>query len=350
MIVKQCDPQSWTFYLDKLPDFAAKFYYNFEYFQMLAENGEGKPTALAFFDSDNNILAFYPFLLKSVPPRYGLEDFYDIETPYGYGGPFFNFKQDKSARQFHRLHHEWCLANKIVAEFIRFNPFTLNHLPYSERATVSENRTTVSINSKNCLQEILKDCSSARRRNFRKACKSGLKYGECSLEEFIFIYHQTMQKLKADDYYFFGKNYFNNLNRRNQNNILLRAARTRDGTIAAAAVFLKDSTSMHFHLGGSDQKFLFLRPNEFLMLKAAQEANQNGLKLLHLGGGRTNDKNDSLFRFKKGFSKERHKFYIGKIIHRPDIYNNVSKHWQKLTGAEPSTLLHYHYGVINENI
>jgi lipid II:glycine glycyltransferase (peptidoglycan interpeptide bridge formation enzyme) len=350
VIIKQCDPESWSYYTSQLPDFTAKFYYYRAYFKILADNGEGKPVALAFVNENNKILAFYPFLLKPVPPRYGLKGFFDLETPYGYGGPFFNCKQNNFVKEFQRLHHEWCLANKVVAEFIRFNPFTQNHFYFGNKAMISENRTTVSINTEKSLQEILKNCSPTCRRNFRKACKSGLQYDNCTLTEFVSVYHQTMKKLKADKYYFFGKQYFDNLNLLAEDKILLRAARTRSGKVAAAAIFLKDSTSMHFHLGGSDKNFLLMRPNEFLMLKAAQEANNNGLRLLHLGGGRTNNKNDSLYRFKKGFSKNRHKFYIGKIIHQTEIYNKLSKQWQNMTGNKPSTLLHYHYGDMNENL
>ena len=349
MIIKQCEPKSWKFYLEQLPEFVGKFYYTYDYFKMLAENGEGTPTALAFINSDNKICAFYPFLLKPVPKDYAYDELYDIETPYGYGGPFFNQIQIDFAPVFHQLHHQWCLQNKVVAEFIRFNPFNLNHLYYDQNNTVSENRTTVSINTENCLQEILQDCTSARRRNFRKACKSGLKYAECTMQEFAFIYQQTIKKLNADSYYFFDKKYFNNLIK-NNDNILFRAAKTKDETIASAAVFLKDAQSMHFHLGGSNQNLLSMRPNEFLMLKAAQEANHLGLKLLHLGGGRNNKKNDNLFRFKKGFSSRRHPFYIGKIIHQKKTYKNISNLWQKLTGRHPSTLLHYHYGDAHENI
>ena len=48
------------------------------------------------------------------------------------------------------------------------------------------------------------------------------------------------------------------------------------------------------------------------------------LKYLHFGGGRTNDQNDSLLKFKKSFSNTLSEFYIGEKIHNEFLYNELT--------------------------
>jgi len=47
----------------------------------------------------------------------------------------------------------------------------------------------------------------------------------------------------------------------------------------------------------------------------------NNLNKFYLGGGRTNDDKDSLFRFKSTFSKNKLKFYISAEIFDIEKYN-----------------------------
>ena len=53
----------------------------------------------------------------------------------------------------------------------------------------------------------------------------------------------------------------------------------------------------------------------------------NGFEKLHLGGGRSTSKADSLFRFKENFSRTTGSFYIGGKIYDQQIYSIVCEHW-----------------------
>jgi lipid II:glycine glycyltransferase (peptidoglycan interpeptide bridge formation enzyme) len=345
LIVEQCTTgEAWNNALNSLPDFFGKAYYEFAYFKLSHANHEGLPTALIFSEKDK-VVAFYPFLLKAIPAVYGLGEMFDIETPYGYGGPYLRNPDQKAISAFQQSFASWCSNNSIVAEFIRFNPFIENHRFCENFARISKNRTTVSIDTSSGLPQILKGCTSAKRRNFNNAVKSGLQISDCSLEEFRLLYRKTMNELRADEYYFFSDAYFAEIQRQCPHNFVIKAARTADGKTAAAGIFLKDSLSYHYHLGCSESSLLHLRPNDYLMLKVAEEANKSGKSILHLGGGLNDKAEDGLFRYKKGFSEQTHDFFIGRKIYRPEIYDNISANWQKLTGKQPEILLHYHYGV-----
>jgi hypothetical protein len=53
--------------------------------------------------------------------------------------------------------------------------------------------------------------------------------------------------------------------------------------------------------------------------------NQTTAKSLHLGGGVGGSDEDSLFRFKSGFSKDFKEFSVWKFIVNEEIYEDLSK-------------------------
>ena len=53
----------------------------------------------------------------------------------------------------------------------------------------------------------------------------------------------------------------------------------------------------------------------------------NKVDIVHFGGGNSNEENDSLYLYKKKFSKDYYDFYIGKIIVDNNIYNKLINYW-----------------------
>ncbi len=329
----------WNEILEKIPDFPGKAYYTREYLELLQNNGEGIATAL-LFEENHYIVGFYPFLLKKIPDRLCNEKLlYDIETPYGYGGIW---TAPSHVSQVYAAHHQWCCNSGIVAEFVRLNPLVIQNFPEKLSRNFSHNRTTVSIDLTGNLDTILRRASIMRQRNFRRACLAGLSYRPCSRDEFMQLYLQTMQIINAEPYYFFSKIYFENIFDLRQDHFSARAAFTDENQLAAAAVFLEDSIATHYHLGASDRSLFSLRPNDFLIFKAAEESLQKGKKLLHLGGGLSDSTEDRLYKFKRGFSPSTQSFQIGRFIHQPELYSAISRKWQQETGSQPQIHLHYH--------
>ena len=68
-----------------------------------------------------------------------------------------------------------------------------------------------------------------------------------------------------------------------------------------------------------------MQANNLLLYEVAKWGNENGYEIFHLGGGYESD-SDSLYKFKKSFSKlEDNDFYIGKKIHNVRIYNYLTE-------------------------
>jgi len=337
--------ESWQQALEELPEFPGKAYYSFDYIFAYQQIGDGTPAA-AYLKSDCENLVFYPFLLRKVPERLGKPESYDIETAYGYGGPFIKSSSREFVNFFFSRFDSWAKQMNIVAEFVRFNPLTTIKSFLTDFYQISLNRRTVVIELHPIFSEVLHQCTPARRRNFRKAESENLQYKTTEhLDDFKKIYQQTMTRVNAGSYYFFSERYFDALERMPVEQRIFSTVNLPSGPVVAAGVFLRDQDSIHYHLGASADSFQHLPGGPFLMLKTAETAALSGKKLMHLGGGLSLSDEDRLFRYKKGFSNRILDFFIGHRIHQPDLYKELSKSWQAITGAKPAIILHYHYGL-----
>jgi hypothetical protein len=70
-----------------------------------------------------------------------------------------------------------------------------------------------------------------------------------------------------------------------------------------------------------DYNYQNLYPSNLIIWETIKWAKNKNFKTLHLGGGR--GANDSLFEFKKGFSKVFYPFYLGKRILNEKAYNEL---------------------------
>ncbi len=111
--------KEWQEAINSLPDFYGKIYYDFAYLQALKANKEGNPAAHVYLGKKG--MAFYPFLLRKIPSELskGLctMELYDLESPYGYGGPYFYNLSSEEEEDFFKEHSKWAKNKEIVAEF-----------------------------------------------------------------------------------------------------------------------------------------------------------------------------------------------------------------------------------------
>ena len=71
-----------------------------------------------------------------------------------------------------------------------------------------------------------------------------------------------------------------------------------------------------------------MSPNNFLLWEAAKELRNRNIKYFHLGGGTNSEENNSLFQFKRKFSKSVYQFEIGKAIFNETIYKDLCNQWE----------------------
>tara|TARA_B110000263_G_C15301788_1_gene508355 strand:- start:335 stop:1405 length:1071 start_codon:yes stop_codon:yes gene_type:complete len=344
------DSNKWRQILKMLPQSMDDIYFSPDWLSLHSWDDDTRP--LMFTCEHRGKVWVYPFLLRSIT-RIGQNDlehtWHDIESAYGYAGPLSNTSDTKFLHEVQQVFNDWCKAQNVVAEFVRLHPLMQNAQWLDSRVKTMFDRETVSLDFDFFEQN--KSPFDAKTRNMiSRANKSGVYVQEASdknsFNQFVSMYKYAMERLNAEQHLYFSDTYFVNLyNLVNTNGCLLLAM--HDDKCISAGVFLKGSFWMHYHLAASDHDNMVSGANNQLLLTAARIGYKSGLRGLHLGGGRTSDGEDSLLRFKRSMSTNTHKYFIGKQIHMPDIYEYLCNRWQEhypsLVSNYGNRLLCYRY-------
>jgi lipid II:glycine glycyltransferase (peptidoglycan interpeptide bridge formation enzyme) len=264
-------------------------------------------------------------LYYSFPEIFPFDQFFDIVTPYGYGGFLIEGELSVQMLQlFKEEYYSFLYSQNIISEFTRFHPLIQNHEIIREVMPIIELGSTVSMDLRS--EEVIWENILSKNRNMiRKAQKSGIiiKQGNSSelYAKFKEIYDGTMVKDNADSYYFFGAEFYESIMNDLKDNARLFYAEYKTDIIAMA-IILYANNKMHYHLSGSLPEYRNLAPSNLLLYEAALWGCRQGFKTFHLGGG--------LYKFKKAFNKNSsHKFAIGKYIINQEKYNQLVAYRQK---------------------
>lgn len=255
--------------------------------------------------------------------------YYDFTSVYGYAGPITNISNlDKEVLEdFKTSFESYCNTEQIVCGFSRLNP-----LIDQQKEIMSQIGDIIDLN-----KTVFIDLSLAveeQRKIFRKSLKSELNqlrrkeyvvYEAITKEDidaFIAIYYETMDRVEAGDYYYFSKEYFYNfLNNDDFDSKLLLIK--KEDEIAAGAIFTFTGDIVQYHLAGTKDAYIKDTPMKLVLDEARILSTSLGFKYLHLGGGVGGHDDDSLFRFKSGFSKEFAQFSIWRRIFNQDVYDEL---------------------------
>lgn len=329
----------WDNYLSQMPLEIQDIYFTRQYYRLFKKSKDCIPEMFVYKDEKGN-LGLYPFLKCSVEWKGLEEQYYDIETAYGYGGPIINTDNMDFFKEFEKEFLRYCQEEKIIAEFIRFHPCIKNENIFKKGIDILHNRFTVELDLTCEIQDIwMHQISSQNRNTIRKCYKNGLHVEQNNnYDNFIDIYYETMRHVEADEFYYFNKDYFDAL-RLDKSNILLEVI--YEEKVIAAAIFMGYGNYFHYHLSGSRREFIKLAPNNILLWEAIRLAKQKGYRKMHFGGGRSDSCEDSLFMFKKHFSKHINDFYIGKRIHNSKVYHNLIEEWEQEHKEKAHILLQY---------
>lgn len=288
---------------------------------------DGKP--LLFTGQLNEGFIALPLILRKVEDT----SFWDLTSCYGYCGPVSNmdFREVPSEllMYFREELIEWFKEKNIISVFSRLHPVITGDVLFENFGIIREVNQTVAINLELTPEE--------QRRQYRKSNKSEInqlrgKKGYIVKEakdreeilEFISIYYETMDRVKAPKNYYFDEAYFFYfLNNPCFSSKLLLAL--KDEEVTAGAIFTITKQIMQYHLAGTKEAYIRETPMKLILDEARLEGNKLGLKYLHLGGGVGGSDEDSLFHFKAGFSKERFVYRTWQYVVDKEKYEEVCK-------------------------
>lgn len=304
------------------------------------ENPPASRARLYVYARGSELLA-YPFLLRRIQAVGGEPvsgDLQDIESAYGFSGPISTTADAGFLDEAWREFAGWAAGERVVAEFVRFNPLLANERLAPAETLVERVREHVVIDLRPPEEQIWRDSYTKVNRNMiRKAERAGVECRvgppEAAIERFCELYQETMDRNQAGRDYYFTRAHFELLA---AGAPLLACTASLAGRVLAISLFLAAPPRLHYHLSGASPEGLRLGANNLILREAVREGRRRGFECLHLGGGRTGAQDDSLLRFKAGFSPERRPVSIGRRVHRQDLYDDLCALRRQQTPAVPA--------------
>jgi len=290
---------------------------------------------------------------SSITKIAGLEikgGYFDLQTPYGYGGYLTNSDDTVFVKTALGRYKEFCIKNKIIAEFLRFHPFNAfaeKHDSFLDFC--AQDRKTVYVDLEKEYSEIWNSYSQSLRTNIKKANSFGLKYEllpSICRSNFIEQYYKTMQNKNARQFYFFDKIYFEKLGKIKK--VKLYCATHKDKPLNYI-VILESRPFVYYHLGATNPDYNCFNPNTFIMNELIKLYKEKNFKIFFMGGGTSGDESDTLYKFKKKFSTLRKQYYIAGKIFMPDVYQQYLTLWEKQTKGHEGAPYFLRYRLGDQN-
>jgi hypothetical protein len=337
----------WKQTLTLLPVNSFDIYYTWEYLNLYEIENRSK--ALLFKYQSAEKIFISPFLFHTISSINGnLLDtpIFDIETAYGYGGPASNSPNPTFLKNANEAFSKWCEEIGITAEFIRFHPILSSEKFADKNMKIEFNRMTYSILI-NQLKDPLDHFHGTARNKILKALKSGLTIHELDrvygIEQFLSLYIETLERVGANKYYNFSEKYFEKLSKFPGEKIRIIGVGDHFG-MEAVAIFLADQNGFHYHLSASRSHRKYKGVTNLLLFAAVEMAILEKKLFVHLGGGLSSEGSDSLSVFKKSVSNKSQQFFIGRRVHRPEVWKSAHNllSGNNLESLVPKKLLAYH--------
>lgn len=319
--------------MDRLPPQQRDIHFLPEYGDVYRKTYGHEPFLAVFGDEQRFVMQ--PFVkrrLNDLPflkDRKILEPYYDIASPYGYGGPVFRCDSSKDAEElfvaFDAHFVEFCRREKLASEFTSLHPL-LEGWPVvirSGMAILERRKEVVYIDLLGSEAQRWKAMRKGHKSSITKARKSGVQVRKVEptaghFDQLNRLYYETMERNNADQRWFFPKDYFKNcFECLGENRISLFFAYVGE-TPASASILMHEFDTVYYHFSGSESRFHEYCPNNLLVFEIATWAEAKGYRRFHLGGGVTSSREDSLFAFKSGFSDTTAELYTyHRVLDRP---------------------------------
>lgn len=280
------------------------------------------------FENENGVISNL-FIKRKIETLVNGQTFYDIITPYGYGGPIIKTLAEGADKQ--QLVNDYAQAfaayaeeNHIVSEFVRFHPVLGNALDFKEPYNAVYNRTTIGTNL--TFDDVIgQEFAKHTRKDIRRILHNPdihYVYDEApaTLDDFIEVYYSTMDRDGADEMYYFDRHYFQQMLDTLPGHIMTCKVLLGEKTIAMG-VYFRYGKYLHAHLSGTISEYLNYSPAYILKYAMALYGHEKGYEVIHYGGGDSTDPENSLLKFKKKFGKNTEfDFYIGRKIWNEAAY------------------------------
>jgi hypothetical protein len=247
-----------------------------------------------------------------------LESYYDIISPYGYGGAFF--WGDIEEKVFWENFYNWAISSNIICLFCRLSLFNENQLEFKGEKEFRSLNIVVDLSKS--IEQIWLNYEHKVRKNVKRARSVGISIEIDNsgryLEAFLDVYYSTMKRRNAKEIYYFPKEFFIRLLNNLSGNAIFFHAKKNDTIISSELVLVSEERIYSF-LGGTKEEAFEYRPNDYLKHSIIEWGIIQNKREFILGGGY--EKNDGIYKYKKSFAPDGEvPFFIGKVIFNREVY------------------------------
>jgi Acetyltransferase (GNAT) domain len=343
-ILQPQDSQRWQEILAQLRH---DVYHLPEYVEIEAQRSNAQAEAIVITQGEN--IFFVPYLLRSCQNFFDLydlsEDYFDVLSPYGYPGFLWHIEESRLV-DFLPLAIQSLqdtLRNRgVCSAFFRLHPILSDrHSENDDPNPFIDNGETVSINLRLTEGELWAHTRKGHQSTINKCKRLGLESKvvpfEDHIDAFLEIYNETMDRVVAKESYYFGQDYFLELLKLGDR--LHLGIVELEGQTICASLFFECGGIVQAHLGGTKTEFLKYSPFNLLLHDMRLWAKARGNTFLHIGGGVGGSKEDKLYTFKSGFSRQRHRFKTARFVIDPAKYEHLVNLRAQALGVSASQLL-----------
>lgn len=294
-------------------------YYSAEYLISSLKLDPGEALLFYYMDDKGEGDILYPFIKRKLKEESGI--FYDITSPFGYGGPITKVIGDryKLSSNFLDAFSKYCRSEKIIAEYIRFHPLLTDSEIFGSGMEIIPVCQTHTFDL-----DILTSERKMRNKNMDTSISdiNTKKLGTVEhMFEFLVLYYSTIrQSEEIDNYYFFTNDYFESLVSALGSNLQLFGA-SKDNKLLTACYVLAKGETIYYHLNGNSEDINAAEVEKELLQSIALWGTANNFRFFHLTGKidfaqvlEISNQNP------KSFSSST--FYIGRVVHDQELYKN----------------------------
>ena len=318
--------RTWNHLLSRYFPTNSDVYFREEYSSLYADNED---QCLCFTYEQGTNCFLLPVLKRPIP---GSTSTYDLESPYGYGGPLSTSDDRDFLAQAYETLISSCKEENVCAVFLRLHPLLANQRFLPSEVIRRERPTVLIPLSGGDREQVLAQMHTTYRNQVRKAERAGVEvdfdHELNELDTFIELYRHTMRRVEASDFYFFSDHYFAKL-RQNLSKHAVLALGRHEGQVVSSALLFHWNQFGHYHLGGSLDELWHLHGNKLLFFKSALHLATLGAEQFHLGGGVTAEDDDPLFRFKSRFSDTSQYYFTARIVVDQQSYGRLTTIWEQ---------------------
>lgn len=298
------------------------FYLN-AYARAFCRNSHDSPALFYYEDEHNRIMNVV--LIRDIADdgrfcgQIERNRFFDLSTPYGYGGPWGRVGNAGTVRE---AFGRYCREQGYVSEFVRFELFGRGKEVFPGEVQAATHNVVRSLDLP--LEELWMDFEHKVRKNLKRAAANHLEIlideDGRELKEFQRIYSSVMDRRGAKENFYFEDGFYETLHEMKGHFCYFHAV--CKGRIVSTELVLCGSENCYSFLGGTRSEYFETRPNEFLKYEIIKWAKARGYRNFVLGGGYGQD--DGIFRYKKSLAPNGvTDFCIGKHVIDEKAYREL---------------------------